>query len=878
MKSPRLSRRRRARWLTPVSLLILGPLTHPAFAQSAPEDGAAPASGATASSEVVQLSPFLVQEARDEGYRRFNTATATRVGTSIADTPLNIQVISREFLDDLKIDSLNAAFDYSAGVKSSYDFSIFNTGNVRIRGMPTDVIYRDGFRKYANTHLDGVDRVEVVKGPASLFFGRAEPGGIINYTSKKPQFTNATALELTGGSYAYKKALLDTQGVVANDKVGYRIVASKRDSDDWLQYTHWDEKFFQGGLSWRPTSKLALNFSYENAVQNRDGGPVPALVANLDYIADWYAGRLQPSKIMPGLPELFYDEWQPRKFEQTGLFPSEYTGYWFPRGYNWNRNGSGSFENGKSRVYDFSALWTIADRLNFRAAYSGQHADYETSWFINQDPHQSPSNFANSAPTPTYVNYGFLVAPAWRTDEGFVVPGSQADVNDVDSFQADLTYSFDAFGAKHTLVVSGEYVDNKHRQYGFELNEGPFVAAGGIVGTFDDPGIANWAFFPGAFGTMFRDVTDPNFVPPNFRSFIKGRSDLVNVSASSESIERAVSASYQGVYLGGRLHVLGGARHTDFAVVPLDNQGRQTASPGWAKSSATTPTVGANFYLTPGTILYASYSRSFKAITALNPVYENLFTGERLGGDRLANETGEGVEIGLKLQALDQKLTGTVSMFRLDRSGVVLNDALTNSRMENETLAGTAQWVDAVTGAVTDYSLQRNSGLHRVEGAEFDLIWTPNRNFQFLIGYSNFWTRDVIHDDPSVINVQNGGLYDPQYNDGRDANWHTLAQVPENLFDFWGKYTFTEGNLKGFSAGFGGNFESSSPGDQARNRGWIAGDFWKFDAMAAYTTKLFNRRTVFQLNVNNVFDRQYITGSFGLAPTRTWRLSARVEF
>jgi outer membrane receptor protein involved in Fe transport len=644
-----------------------------------------PTARPASSSEVVELSPFAVQESRAEGYRRFNTSTATRVGISIADTPLNIQVISREFLDDLKIDSLNAAFDYSAGVKSSYDFSISNTGNIRIRGMPTDVIYRDGFRKYANTDLDGVDRIEVVKGPASLFFGRAEPGGIINYTSKRPQFVDATSLDLTTGSDAYYKALVDTQGEFADHQLGYRLVASGRNSDDWLQYTHWNETFVLGSVSYRPTRRLTFNVSFENSDQRRDGGPVPALVANLDYLADWQAGRLKPSQIMPGYPELYYEEWQPRIFAETGVAPQEYTGFWFPRGYNWNRNGPGSFENGKSRVYDFQMLWTIVDRLDLRVAYSGQHADFETSWFINQDPHQSPSNFGNAAPSPTYVNYGFLVAPAWRTDAGFVVPGSQADVNDVDALQADLTYTFDALGAKHTFIVSGEYANDQHRQYGFELNEAAFVAAGGIVGTYDDPGdIANWAFFPGAFGTMFRDVTDPNFVPPDFRSFISGRSPLVNVGASSESIERAVSGSYHGVYFGGRLHVLGGARHTDFAVVPLDNNGRM-ASPGWTKSSATTPTLGANFYLTPATILYASYSKSFKAITARNPVYENLFTGETLGGDKLGNETGEGYEFGLKVQTPDQKLTGTVSVFRLDRQGVVLADSVTNSRMEDDT-------------------------------------------------------------------------------------------------------------------------------------------------------------------------------------------------
>ncbi len=58
----------------------------------------------------------------------------------------------------------------------------------------------------------------------------------------------------------------------------------------------------------------------------------------------------------------------------------------------------------------------------------------------------------------------------------------------------------------------------------------------------------------------------------------------------------------------------------------------------------------------------------------------------------------------------------------------------------------------------------------------------------------------------------------------------------------------------------------------------MAGDFVKFDALVSYSTRVLNRPITFQLIVDNVLDKEYITGSFGLAPTRTWRLTTRYTF
>lgn len=836
-----------------------------------PTAPAAPAPSTAAPEEpAAELSPFVVESERDTGYRQTMAGTATRIGTAIIDTPLNIQVISREFIDDLAIDNLNKAFDYAAGIKTSHDFSVRNTGSVRIRGFQTSNVYRDGFTKYASFHLDGVDRIEVVKGPSALFFGVSQPGGVINYSSKRPEFIDATSIDLTYGSDDYKRGMLDHQAVFADKRVAYRLVASKRDSDDWIDYNHWDETYVQAGLSFRPTSALQFNVGYERSDQQKDGGPVPAIVANVGYMDDWEAGRLQTAA--NGLPETV-GEWRLRKFNETGIYPEQWTGFWFPRGFEWNRTGPGAFENAFNELFEAQAYLRLGRNLNLRAAFVHQDAEYETSWFINQDPHQSPHPMG--APTPTHINYGFLIAPAWR-GTGYNVPGAQADLNKVNQFQSDLSYAFEAFGAKHTVLGSFEWADNEFRQYGFILDEAAFTAAGGTLGSFSDPGIPGWSFFPGAFGTLFRDVTDPNFTPPNLRDFLSSRSPNHNPSNSTDGYTRAYAVSYQGTWFDNRLRVMGGARKTYQGSIRYGANGR---TGNWNETSGTTPTIGANFYLTPNTVLYASYNESFVPQTGVNPTFRNEFTGETIGGTTIDNEEGAGMEVGLKLQAMESRLTATLSVFEVERDRILIADSLTNQRLQDENQAGTARWVDAVTGSIVSFNLRTNSGLQRTRGFEFDVMWTPIKNFQALLGYTYLWEREIVRDDPSNINVRNGGLFNPTPNDGRNRNWSELAEVPEHLFYIWGKYQFTEGRLRGFGFGFGGNYESESPGSQDRfDRAWIAGDFWKFDGLIEYTPARWENRLSFQLNVNNVFDKEYITGSFGAAPTRTWRLSARYAY
>uniref|UniRef100_UPI004049B971 TonB-dependent receptor plug domain-containing protein n=2 Tax=Cephaloticoccus sp. TaxID=1985742 RepID=UPI004049B971 len=156
----------------------------PAWAQSMSDNAAD-------DEEIVQLTPFEVQSEKDYGYLKTNSATATRIGMEIQKIPLNVSVQSREFLDDTNSRSLTDLFRYTAAASGDNRFAMRRPANeatpqgtFSIRGFTVNTILRNGIFRYLSYNLDNVERVEIVSGPASVFFGQGYPGGVINYITK----------------------------------------------------------------------------------------------------------------------------------------------------------------------------------------------------------------------------------------------------------------------------------------------------------------------------------------------------------------------------------------------------------------------------------------------------------------------------------------------------------------------------------------------------------------------------------------------------------------------------------------------------------------------------------------------------------------------
>jgi len=219
------------------------PAIQPAATPATPAGARPSAAASTAASrlntdEGVQvLTPFEVKSDKDYGYLKTNAATATKLAMEIQNIPLNISVISREFLDDTNTRSLTDLFRYSAAASGDTRFamrvpanSATPQGQFTMRGFHVNTLMRNGVFRYISHNFDNIDRVEVVKGPATVFFGQGYPGGVINYITKQPDFSgNKTDVDYYVNSNSGHRVMID-QNQTLGKKAALRIIGGWEDT------------------------------------------------------------------------------------------------------------------------------------------------------------------------------------------------------------------------------------------------------------------------------------------------------------------------------------------------------------------------------------------------------------------------------------------------------------------------------------------------------------------------------------------------------------------------------------------------------------------------------------------------------------------------
>jgi len=210
----------------------------------------------------------------EEGYSPSNASTATRTDTPLRDIPQSIQVIPRQVLEDQQVIQLREATRNVSGVIEGSNFG--NSGDAfLIRGFQTnDNILLNGialgtfnlglnssFRETAN-----IERVEVLKGPASVLYGTLEPGGIVNVVTEQPLPFPFYEAELQAGNFGLLRPSVDLSGPLNSDRtVLYRLNAVYQTAHDFRNFDQDIERAFVAPvLSWAisENTDLTLNFEY----------------------------------------------------------------------------------------------------------------------------------------------------------------------------------------------------------------------------------------------------------------------------------------------------------------------------------------------------------------------------------------------------------------------------------------------------------------------------------------------------------------------------------------------------------------------------------------------------------------------------------------
>lgn len=196
------------------------------------------------------------------------SATGTKTDTALIETPQSITVVTREQMDAQAADSLDQAFGYSAGISSQSGGVQRRTATgFTVRGFNitgSAPLYVNG-SKFPINSLSGTmepyayERVELLKGPASILYGQAAPGGIINMVSKRPTAEPLREVEVQAGSWRRKQVAVDLGGPLTDDgRVGYRLTALARDAQAMVRQIPDDRTLVNAAIDWRLTDRTQL--------------------------------------------------------------------------------------------------------------------------------------------------------------------------------------------------------------------------------------------------------------------------------------------------------------------------------------------------------------------------------------------------------------------------------------------------------------------------------------------------------------------------------------------------------------------------------------------------------------------------------------------
>lgn len=213
--------------------------------------------------------------------------TGTKTGTPLIETPQSVSVITDEQMQEQGVDNLAQALRYTPGADGEPFGFEPRTTFIRVRGFDatTTGLYRDGLQlrnpRFAvgyNIELYGAERLDILRGPASVLYGQGSPGGLINYVSKRPKPVAFGEAELELGSFDRVQGQADFGGPLGETgALSYRLTGLLRESDTQVDFVGNDRTFIAPALTWQPTASTSITFlSYFQDDETRASQAYPA--------------------------------------------------------------------------------------------------------------------------------------------------------------------------------------------------------------------------------------------------------------------------------------------------------------------------------------------------------------------------------------------------------------------------------------------------------------------------------------------------------------------------------------------------------------------------------------------------------------------------
>lgn len=191
------------------------------------------------------------------GWVASRSATGTKTDTSILENPQSVSVVTRKEMDARNVQTVTEAVQYTPGVSVDQLGMDNQIEWISLRGFSSPSSYLDGLRLGAIWQSEpfGLERVEVLRGPASVLYGESGPGGLTGMVSKRPSAERAGEVQLQVGNQDRFQGAVDLTGPVGEtDEWLYRVIALQRDSNTAVDYVKNDRLFLAPSLTWQPSA------------------------------------------------------------------------------------------------------------------------------------------------------------------------------------------------------------------------------------------------------------------------------------------------------------------------------------------------------------------------------------------------------------------------------------------------------------------------------------------------------------------------------------------------------------------------------------------------------------------------------------------------
>ncbi|WP_405633433.1 TonB-dependent siderophore receptor [Pseudoalteromonas sp. Ld20] len=214
-------------------------------------------------------------------YRPMDSSFGTRTNTEIEKIPQSIQILPQELINDQAARQITDLYSNIAGVNA------FSYSGVTFRGFRQDEILYDGvkgdpFNGFAVPQLFNIEQIAVLKGPAGAVYGSGNPGGIINYVTKKPKFTDKHSIEFEVGNDDFFSGALESTGTLNDnlDNHAYRVGLYRDSEKPFRNNTSSDNTIVDLGYTWLISGATELTAQYTYIEQELGGARLRGVPAD----------------------------------------------------------------------------------------------------------------------------------------------------------------------------------------------------------------------------------------------------------------------------------------------------------------------------------------------------------------------------------------------------------------------------------------------------------------------------------------------------------------------------------------------------------------------------------------------------------------------